>query len=85
MGLLCNLSRYLVGGEWLPLFGYFPINIGLFVIIPIDELIFFRGVAQPPTRDDLPIKKYSFVSLPEGMLICWLTQKRTWDCYVICH
>ena len=27
---------------------YFPINIGL-LIIPIDELIFFRGVAQPPT------------------------------------
>ena len=27
---------------------YFPINIG-FLIIPIDELIFFRGVAQPPT------------------------------------
>ena len=28
---------------------YFPINIGN-VIIPINELIFFRGVAQPPTR-----------------------------------
>ena len=28
---------------------YFPILIGNF-IIPIDELIFFRGVAQPPTR-----------------------------------
>ena len=28
---------------------YFPINIGNF-IIPIDELIFFRGVNQPPTR-----------------------------------
>ena len=28
---------------------YFPINIG-FLVIPIDELIFFRGVAQPPTR-----------------------------------
>ena len=26
----------------------FPRNIG-FLIIPIDELIFFRGVAQPPT------------------------------------
>ena len=32
---------------WLPFF-YFPINIG-FLIIPIDELIFFRGVSQPPT------------------------------------
>ena len=27
----------------------FPINIGLGIVIPIDELIFFRGVAQPPT------------------------------------
>ena len=27
---------------------YFPKNIG-FLIIPIDELMFFRGVAQPPT------------------------------------
>ena len=27
----------------------FPINFG-FLIIPIDERIFFRGVAQPPTR-----------------------------------
>ena len=26
---------------------YFPINIGN-LIIPIDELIFFRGVAYPP-------------------------------------
>ena len=31
---------------------YFPINIG-FLIIPIDELIFFRGVAQPPTSHGL--------------------------------
>ena len=30
------------------IFPYVPINIGNF-IIPIDELIFFRGVAQPPT------------------------------------
>ena len=29
---------------------YFPINIGVAIIIPIDEVIFFRGVAQPPTR-----------------------------------
>ena len=28
---------------------YFPIQLGM--IIPIDELTFFRGVAQPPTRD----------------------------------
>ena len=31
---------------------YFPRNIGL-LIIPIDEIIFFRGVAQPPTRNSL--------------------------------
>ena len=27
---------------------YFPIDIGI-LIIPIDEIIFFRGVAEPPT------------------------------------
>ena len=32
---------------------YFPINIGL-LIIPIDELIFFRGVAEPPSRSNYP-------------------------------
>ena len=37
----------LVGG--LVAMFYFPIFIG-FLIIPIDELIFLRGVAQPPTR-----------------------------------
>ena len=42
-----STSIYLVGG--LVAIFYFPINIG-FLIIPIDELIFFRGVAQPPTR-----------------------------------
>ena len=44
------------GGEGVEITGWwfgchfwnFPINIGNF-IIPIDELIFFRGVAQPPT------------------------------------
>ena len=38
---------FLVGG--LVAMFYFPINIGN-LIIPVDELIFFRGVAQPPTR-----------------------------------
>ena len=28
---------------------YFPFHIWV-VILPIDELIFFRGVGQPPTR-----------------------------------
>ena len=45
----------IIGQQWLvgalvAIF-YFPRNIGN-VIIPIDELIFFRGVAQPPTRWD---------------------------------
>ena len=45
--------RQLVGG--LVAIVYFPIDIYIYinignVIIPIDELIFFRGVAQPPTR-----------------------------------
>ena len=42
-------QQWLVGG--LVAIFYFPRNIGN-VIIPIDELIFFRGVAQPPTRWD---------------------------------
>ena len=40
-------NQVLVGGL-VAIFGIFP-YIGL-LIIPIDELIFFRGVAQPPTR-----------------------------------
>ena len=39
----------------------FPINIGN-LIIPIDELIFFRGVAQPPTRNKEPIFWKSYCS-----------------------
>ena len=35
---------WLVGG--LVAMFYFPRNIGILIIIPIDELIFFRGVAQ---------------------------------------
>ena len=49
-GLLWEMSQeyncWLV--VWLPSI-YFPINIGN-LIIPIDELIFFRGVAEPLTR-----------------------------------
>ena len=44
-GMIVNL----VGG--LVAMFCFPMNIGN-VIIPIDELIFFRGVAQPPTSDE---------------------------------
>ena len=45
-------DQLLVGG--LVAIFYCPINIG-FLIIPIDELIFFRGVAQPPTRTSINI------------------------------
>ena len=38
----------LVGG--LVAIFYFPIFVG-FLIIPTDEIIFFRGVAQPPTSN----------------------------------
>ena len=41
---------------------YFPRNIGN-VIIPIDELIFFRGVAQPPTRKCWSMVKTSWIFL----------------------
>ena len=43
----------LVGGEWLPSILNFPMTIGL-LIIPIDEVIIFRGVAQPPTGKAIP-------------------------------
>ena len=46
---IMNYNPLLVGGEWLPSIFYFPRNIGC-LIIPIDEVIFFRGVAQPPIR-----------------------------------
>ena len=54
-GLSC-----LVGGDWLPFLKFSHIITG-FLIIPIDELIFFRGVAQPPTscRFPLPIHWFS--------------------------
>ena len=41
-----------VTGTWLD---YVSINIGKWIIIRIDELIFFRGVGQPPTTYDLDI------------------------------
>ena len=47
IGRMKKPGVFLVGG--LVAIFYFPINIGL-LIIPIDELIFFRGVAEPPTR-----------------------------------
>ena len=52
----------LVGG--LVAIFYFPINIGC-LIIPIDELIFFRGVTQPPTRIRYHIwRKWNIIKHP---------------------
>ena len=52
---LYRLYLYLVGGDWNHgILNDFP-YIGN-VIIPTDELIFFRGVGQPPTSDS----NYSF-------------------------
>ena len=45
---ILSVVLFLVGG--LEHQFYFPIDIGL-LIIPIDELIFFRGVAEPPTSN----------------------------------
>ena len=59
----------LVGGNWLPFLFYFPINIG-FLIIPIDELIFFRGVAQPPTRRTWSMSWMKFVSWCFFVVVC---------------
>ena len=43
------------------------INIGL-LIIPIDEHIFFRGVAQPPTSRSLPLQRELGRSTPMKIL-----------------
>ena len=50
LGLVCihtYIYIYSYSGWWFGTFFIFP-YIGL-LIIPIDEIIFFRGVAQPPT------------------------------------
>ena len=68
-GAMSRVSRH---GRWVDVytmsawwfgehFWHFPINIGN-VIIPIDEVIFFRGVAQPPTRCYTP-KKLNMIEL----------------------
>ena len=46
MNSVVIFHSYLVGGDWNMTF-IFPYIEN--VIIPIDELIFFRGVGQPPT------------------------------------
>ena len=48
--VLSPVSKNCYSGWWFGChFLNFPMNIGN-LIIPTDELIFFRGVAQPPTR-----------------------------------
>ena len=56
----------LVGG--LVAIFYFQIYIGL-LIIPIDELIFFRGVAQPPTSWKMFLAVFDTENCP-GRTIC---------------
>ena len=48
-GFWTLLNSLLVGGEWLPWIWNFPINIGLRLSSQL-TFIFFRGVAQTPTR-----------------------------------
>ena len=46
--LFCGMVNKILVGGLVAIFYYFPMYIG-FLIMPIDELIFFRGLAQPPT------------------------------------
>ena len=56
---------------------YFPINIG-FLIIPIDEVIFFRGVfPQPPTSIDRASKYLG----RWGQYTHYNYRIMIWDCY----
>ena len=55
--VICEPNPFLVGG--LVAIFYCSINIGL-LIIPIDDLIFFRGVFQPPTRFDIHLMSILF-------------------------
>ena len=52
---------YLVGGDWITWLDCFSRLIGNGIIFPIDELIFFRGVGIPPTRNhDFPMQQLYF-------------------------
>ena len=70
---------YFSSGWW---FGchefYFPINIG-FLIIPIDELIFFRGVAQPPTS--IYMNQYSSIINQKGPWVSHLISNSMMQIY----
>ena len=59
---ICITCIYLVGG--LEQFLFFHI-LGI-IIIPADELIFFRGVAQPPTRYSICIYSIFVADQPFG-------------------
>ena len=61
----------------MPSMTYFPRNIGL-LIIPSDELIFFRGVAQLPTSKKLedPQEIYDYFTTDFRFEInVWLNKK----------
>ena len=60
-----GIAGELIAGWWFGChFPIFPINIGN-LIIPIAELIFFREVAQPPTR--LPFFEWNPLSQRKGL------------------
>jgi hypothetical protein len=55
-----NPENYLVGGDWNHgILNDFPIIWGI-IIIPTDELTFFRGVVKPPTS-------YGFIETATGV------------------
>ena len=59
-----------ITGWWFGTFFIFP-YIGN-VIIPIDELIFFRGVAQPPTSNNNNNKRNNKPS--QNHHVCWVVK-----------
>ena len=69
-GLSIRISH--VYKPWLVVWNifYFPIY-WVAIIIPIDELIFFRGVAQPPTRNGVLIPKWKIQVIGFGS--GWIT------------
>ena len=64
-----DITSWLV--VWLPSILFSQKNIG-FLIIPIDELIFFRGVAEPPTSDEWWWHNWWFLVISMG----W--KKKSW-------
>ena len=59
------------GWWWLEHGFYFSRNIGKWIIIPIDELIFFRGVGLPPTSHGDDHTKSCFRMAPMVLCSTW--------------